>query len=221
LNGIVIFWFLLIAASVTQDILNTTNLVKSRIWIFDLDMEYGVYTWLSSVNLFIASAILGIIGSSNVLAQDRMRFRWLILSVVFFALSIDEHSSIHEKISNVVSQVFTTSGFFNFAWVIPAIAVSIVGLVFYVPFIRTFPPWLRAYLIVSAATFLAGAIGMEMLGGAVAEQGGNVRQSFSYRSLVTIEEALEGGSVILFIAVLVSYGTGIGAIRSPIVPTAR
>lgn len=221
LTGMIAVWFLLIALSAIQDSLNGAGIVKTRIWLFDLDLEVGLYTWFSTINLSLASILLGLLGFAKFVQNDRMRFHWILLSVIFMGLSIDEHSSIHEKISGMLSGMIETSGLFNFVWVIPAMVACTIGLVFYIPFIRSFPPRLRTYLILSAATFLTGAIGMEMLGGAVFEQSEDAWQSFSYRSLVTIEEALEGGAVILFIAVLVTYGTSTGAIRSPIVPPAR
>lgn len=221
LIGMIAVWFVFIAASAVQDGLNGAGIVQTRIWLLDLDQEVGLYTWFSTINLALASILLGLIGVAKFAQNDRTRFHWILLSIIFMGLSTDEHSSTHEKITGIVSGIIHTSGLFNFAWVIPAIAVCTIGLVFYIPFVRSFPPRLRTYLILSAAAFLTGAIGMEMLGGAVFEQSADAWQSFSYRSLVTIEEALEGGAVILFIAVLVTYGTSMGAIRSPIVPPAR
>lgn len=107
-----------------------------------------------------------------------------------------------------------TGGMFHFAWVIPALLGCIVGLLLYIPFIASFPRRQRIWLILSAAGFLAGALGMEMLAGTIAQDSAEAIRSSTYRVLANLEEGLEGGAVILFIAVLLRHGTDSRDLRS-------
>ncbi|HMA13423.1 MAG TPA: hypothetical protein VKP12_01465, partial [Kiloniellaceae bacterium] len=91
-------------------------------------------------------------------------------------------------------------GLFYFVWTVPALIACVVGLACFLPFILGFRGIDRALLLGSAAVFLSGAIGMEMIGGSVAEVAGidNLR----YRLLSTAEESLEFAGLLLFLLFL-------------------
>src|SRR3546814_4377432 len=91
--------------------------------------------------------------------------------------------------SAVLGPRMDNAGLFYFAWTLPALVLSIAGLVCFVPFILRFSGLDRALLIGSAVVFVSGAVGVEMLGGAEAEAAGIA--TFKYRLLATLEESLE------------------------------
>ena len=83
---------------------------------------------------------------------------------------------------------------------LPALIACVIGLACFMPFILGFKGVDRALLLGSAVVFLSGAIGMEMIGGSVAEVAGidNLR----YRLLATAEESLEFAGLLLFLLFL-------------------
>src|SRR3546814_4376653 len=102
--------------------------------------------------------------------------------------------------SAVLFRSMDNSCLFYFAWTLPALVLSIAGLVCFVPFILRFSGLDRALLIGSAVVFVSGAVGVEMLGGAEAEAAGI--ETFKYRLLATLEESLEFAGLLLFLLFL-------------------
>lgn len=192
--------FLLLCASLFQDILFLGRDKSAKIWMLDVDVEQSVFTWVSVLAFFFAAQLLFWIGREKFAAGDRFKWHWYFLAVVFLVLSLDEFSSIHEKISTVLASHFDNTGVFYFAWAAPAGVLSLLGLAAFIPFLRSFPPRHGRLLLLSALIFLFGAVGMEMIGGAIAESYG--LGSMSYRLATTVEEGAELAGVLLFIYVL-------------------
>lgn len=205
LSALVMLWAVLIGASIVQDVMAAKGLLTDRIWMLDVEVESAIYTWFSTLLLAGAALACGIVALEQRAAGGRLRFHWSLIALIFLALSADEACSVHEALSGRLTTGLGTSGAFYFAWVIPAMIACGLGLVFFFPFIMAFPARLRTWLVVSAAAFLTGAIGMEMAAGAIGAESTAVMQSGVYRLLVTLEEALEGAAVILFIAVVLTY----------------
>jgi hypothetical protein len=205
ISALVALWAMLMGASIVQDIMTGLGLLTDRIWMLDVEVETGIYTWFSTLLLAGAALVCGVIALEKHAAGDRLRFHWVLLALIFLALSADEACSMHEALSGRLTSGLGTSGALHFAWVIPAMLVCAAGLVLFIPLIMSFPPRLRTWLLVSAAAFLTGAIGMEMAAGAIGAGSEEVLRSGAYRLLANLEEALEGGAVILFIAVILAY----------------
>ena len=177
--------------------------IEGKIWRLDVDTEQSVYTWLSSSLLLVAAFLLFLISSEQARRKNPFVLHWMLLSVVFVFLSLDESVSLHEWASAYIGRAIGAGGLFFFAWVIPAIILCLVGAILYLPFILSFPLRQRILLVLSALIFLSGAIGMEMVAGAHVEKEGLL--TLSYRLFVTIEEGLEGLGVILFLYTLMMY----------------
>lgn len=197
------FSFLLLCASVLQDVLFVGRDKTSKIWMLDVDVEQSIFTWVSVLAFFFAAQLLFWIGREKFATGDRFRWHWCFLAAVFLMLSLDEFSSLHEKVSAVLARQFDNTGVFYFAWAAPAGVLSLLGLAAFIPFIRSFPPRHGRLLLLSALIFLFGAVGMEMIGGAIAESYG--LGSMSYRLATTVEEGAELAGVLLFIYVLFEY----------------
>ncbi len=204
MSTLLAFWAVLIGASVVQDAMAALGLLGDRVWMLDVEVETGIYTWFSTLLLAGAALVCGVVALEKQAAGDRLRFHWALLAAIFLALSADEACSVHEALSGRLTAGLGTSGLLHFAWVIPAMFACAAGLVLFIPFIQSFPPRLRTWLLVSAAAFLTGAIGMEMAAGAIGAGSEEVLRSGAYRLLANLEEALEGGAVILFIAVILA-----------------
>lgn len=197
--------FALVSASIAQDLIAYGRSVidtSSKIWLLDVGLEQSLFTWLSVTALFFAAFLFLTCGRAVAAHGGRLRWHWYFLAAIFLLLSLDDSISIHEKISEILESRIENTGLLHFAWAAPAGLISLGGLIAFIPFIRSFPPRLAMLLGLSAIVFLAGAVGLEMVGGSVAEVDG---ASLRYRMLTNIEEALELTGVMMLIYALLSY----------------
>lgn len=171
-----------------------------RIWRLDLDTEQSLPTWLSSGLMVVCALALLALGVQAKQDGFLKALPWLLLSAAFFFLSLDESISLHELMSAALGARVDKGGLFYFIWTVPALIACVLGLACFLPFILSFRGIDRALLLGSAIVFLSGAIGMEMIGGSVAEVAGidNLR----YRLLSTAEETLEFAGLLLFLLFL-------------------
>ena len=171
-----------------------------RIWRIDLDTEVSLPTWLSSGLMLVCALALLAIGAQTRRQGLAKALPWFLLSAAFFFVSLDESISLHEMMSAVIGAQVDKGGLFYFVWTVPALIACVIGLACFLPFILGFKGVDRALLLGSAVVFLSGAIGMEMIGGSVAEVAGidNLR----YRLLATVEESLEFAGLLLFLLFL-------------------
>ena len=212
-NRVAAFVFLafgvLLAASVVQDIIlysASPGAPANKIWLFDVDVERSLYTWLSSIVLYTIAGLLILLGLRARADGQRYSSHWLLLGFVFILLSADEAVSIHEKISGILTNLLDTSGVFYFAWTIPALILVGAGFVFYVPFLLSLPRRVSVVMVVSAAIYIAGAIGMELVAGGYVQDSGV--QTLGYRALANLEEALEGIGLAIFLWCLLRLAFG-------------
>ena len=169
---------------------------------FNFGHEGNVPTVYSSFAIFFASLLLFLIARSNVNDRDQYYY-WYGLSLIFLFLSLDELFSFHERVHHIVKGYLDTSGLFYFAWVIPyGLAVIIIALI-YLRFVFSLPKKIKYLFLVSGFVFVSGAIGFEMIGGAIVESTG--RDNFTYLLYMTFEELLEMLGIAIFIYALLSY----------------
>lgn len=160
-----------------------------------LGRELSAPTWW-------ATMLLAIAGGSMLLAsivERRQNLRtwrgWRWLGIGFLYASLDEAASLHEYFGDGLRGFEDpTGGLLNYRWVIVGIAIVIaVGLLF-LPFLLRLPRRTAGRLVVAGAIFVGGAIGVEMLGGAVNQ---TMDSSFTYQALFMLEETMELVGVIL------------------------
>jgi hypothetical protein len=173
---------------------------SDRIYRLDLDTEASLPTWLSS-GLMLVCALTLLAIAVQVKREGLFKaLPWLLLSAAFFFVSLDESISLHEWLSAAIGARVNNTGMFYFVWAVPALVLCLAGLACFLPFILSFKGLDRALLIGSAAVFLSGAIGMEMIGGSVAEVAGI--DNLTYRLLATVEETLEFAGLLIFLLFL-------------------
>lgn len=207
----------LILASVVQD-LGQAHLFSAttpdKIWLLDVDSEDSAFNWLSSVVLFVDALLLFLVASERQLRHLSFATHWYVLAIGFVGLSFDETASLHEKLSGVLYKTLHTSGIFTFAWVIPALFFCGLLFLFYVPFLRALPARIARLLFFSGLLYVAGAVGVEMIAGAVYER--LALDSLPYRIVTSIEETMEMGGALLLTFLLgwnLATLTGIGGDR--------
>ena len=128
---------------------------------------------------------------------------WVFLALTFAYLSLDESAYLHEILIEPLRNRLGTGGLLYFAWVIPgAAAVLIFGLA-YLRFLWNLNRRSRFLFVAAGLVFVGGALGFELIGGALAESFGF--ESIRYTVIMTIEETLEMCGLILFVFALVDY----------------
>lgn len=170
--------------------------------MFNFNTEMNVPTLYSSFALICASILLFIIGYLHK-KINLSYLPWFGLSLIFLFLSIDETSSIHERLTAPVKESLNTSGLLFYAWVIPYSIGLMVFLLVYARFLLNLPKKTMILFIVSGCIFVTGAIGFELLGGRQAEQFGP--NDLLYSLFYTCEELLEMLGIAIFIYALLTY----------------
>jgi len=171
--------------------------------VFYSNNENSIPTWFSIVSLLLCSALLFVIAWSCRARRDRFAPHWLGLAVLFFLLSIDEGASIHELASRPLRELFGAGGWLYYSWVIPGALFVAAFAAVYARFLRALPLKTRILFAASGVTFIAGVIGMELIGGWHVARHGPSNMSFAL--LTAVEECLEMLGTGLFVYALLDY----------------
>lgn len=170
--------------------------------LFDFDREANIPTFYSAMMLFVCAILLFFIYTNSGMKRV-FRLQWLLLSILFAFLALDEFAVIHERLIDIMQEKLNLSGYFFYGWVIPYGTVVLLLGFFLVPFLRKLPAKIRTLFLLSAALFLLGAIGMEMIGGEHAETHGIFTPV--YAVMYSAEELLEMLGIAFFIYALLTY----------------
>lgn len=167
--------------------------------VFGLNREQNIGAWYSSLLIFASAILLMIAGRRASRVKDKDTVHWYFLSCVFVALSFDEACSVHEMVMVVLQDSLHTTGPLLYAWVIPALIMVPLFAIAYIPFLRRIRSPYGAWIFISGAIFVTGALGMEMIEGIVSED----KVAFTISFL--IEESLELVGMTSFFLAILSY----------------
>ena len=198
--------FLLILLSLGGQLIRYGSDYDSLLGLVDkfyVDNENNIPTYFSGLLLLFGGFLLGLIALMKQDTRDPFRVHWKWLALLFVLLSLDEIASIHEMSIHPIKRIVDVGGFFFFAWVVPGLLFVAAAGLYFLRFVFSLPTATRSRVIVAGIVYLAGSMGVEMLGGHYYEQ--SQRQDFVYSLIVTLEEALEMTGVILFIHALLIY----------------
>ncbi len=179
-----------------RDATDDSMLVRQYVSLFHPGLEQCLPAWFSS------SVMIMIAGSCALVMADRRQHAgghahlWGALAPIFVFLSADEAVGIHERVGALVKHAMHTTGMFTFAWVIPGIAVVGVLVILYARFVRDLPRGIRGLVVLSACLYIGGALGMEMVSGAIKTRFG---EGDLYYCEVAIEEFLEMVGLVAFL----------------------
>lgn len=171
-----------------------------QIW---LDVEHSLPAWYSSILMLGIALVLWLIARLLRREGGADVRRWSLLGLLFAAMAMDEAVSFHEVLIDPVRNLVGASGPFHFAWVIPgAIGVALIGL-YFLPFLFRLPRRTAVLFVVAGAVYVAGALGMEMVGGAMAEAYGT--SALPYVVAFVVEEGLEIAGLTAFLLALFAF----------------
>lgn len=166
----------------------------------NVDAEESFAQLLQMVQLLAIVVVLLVIAGRVRRRGGPHTLAWYGLAIGFAYLTVDESSRLHELLIVPVQRATGASGPLFFAWLIVAIPLIVVAVVLLYPLLRDLDRWTRRRFLLAGILYLAGVIGMEMVGGWWVE-----RHDFNatyYYVLVPIEEAFEVAGQLLFLFTL-------------------
>lgn len=160
--------------------------------LFNTDEEQSIPNFYSALALLCAALLLAI-HAAHAKRNDPKRYRyWVGLSLIFAYISVDEACRIHELLTGVMRQVFgvgASGGILYLSWVVPVgIAILALGLI-YLRFFLELPSGLKRLGAVSAAVFVGGALGCELIESKLLSDPDP--STGAYRIVSTVEEFVE------------------------------
>ena len=218
---ILIFFALLLAALSAAVVLYKTvpGVAESRLFsnnpnlgflnLFDLKREQSFGTWYTSSLLLLCAALSALISFARKSEGERYVNHWRVLSAVFLYLSVDEGTTIHEKMGPVARPILKSfgvelGGLLSHAWVVPAGILVLVFVLAYLKFFFDLPARQRILFLVSGFLYVGGAMGLEMLNGFVASVSGE-QPGLAAILIPVAEESFEMLGVVVFAYALLSY----------------
>jgi len=172
---------------------------------FDFGVEGNIPTFYSAFAILVCSGLLAVITKARWHVPGGKGGYWLGLAIMFLVLALDEAAEIHEWASNIMDTYMTGEGYLYYLWVLPySVIVLVIGLI-YLRFVFSLPRQTRNLFIIAGVTFIAGAIGFEMISANAVEELGE--DSVVYTVLYTIEELLEMLGIVIFLHALLRYIT--------------
>ncbi|MFQ6483835.1 hypothetical protein [Brachybacterium epidermidis] len=169
-------------------------------YLFDVGREYNIPTWYSSMLWALLGLLALFIGSQ----ARRFRLSWILLGIVGMAASIDEYQELHERLDGIG---FALRGYLPFyvpfPWLVVGVPLALVVGALLLPLVLSLPRRTTLGIIAAGATFLSGAVGMELLSGYVLASQEWVVDS-RYVLVTLIEETLEMLAIGLAVASLLS-----------------
>jgi hypothetical protein len=203
LFGFVAFFLLagIVSFIVSPSISDPT--IRSIAVRFNLDQESTFPAYFTSVLLLISASLLWVIVAEKRRANDPFALHWLILSIGFLYLSLDEAISLHEILIELVDSWIRAGGIFYYSWVVVAIPLVILFAVYFSGFLFHLPVKTRNRFLLAGGLYVAGAFGFELVGGWFADQYGIDHPIISV--LTIIEETIEMVGIVIFIHALLEY----------------
>ncbi|MBD3887130.1 hypothetical protein IFO70_36615 [Phormidium tenue FACHB-886] len=195
----------LICASILSQVYfrSTNHSAGGLVQLFFVDSENNIPSVYSGFALLFCGILLGIITVAQ--SQQRQPFvrHWRILSFIFFYLAVDELASIHELAIEPLRGLLKVGGILYYTWVVPAAILLVIFALSYLKFLRALPRKIRRLFIQSGLLYVMGALVTELPEGWV--EATYTQKSLLFTFLVTFEEALEMGSIVLFLYTLLLY----------------
>lgn len=205
---VVIFFLLLghIAAFIEDYVRHAySRTAKNIIKWFDFNLENNAPTWFSVIILAFSAVLLFIIYTHQKQQQKKNFFYWLVLSIIFVFLSMDESVQVHEEVARIMrpSVGESMNGFLYWAWVVPYSLFVIVTGVFFLRFVLSLPAATRNLFFIAGFMYISGALLLEFPEGYFYKVYG--LDHIYNRILYCIEELFEMGGVVIFIYALLCY----------------
>lgn len=180
-----------------------TETVLQDLRHFNLNGEYSVPAWYSTMLLSLSAFLAALTSIFTVKAKQPFGFQWGFVAFCLLAMSVDEAAGFHETLIEPLRAIFNTTGALYFAWVIPAICALVLAAIVLFSFFLALPFLYKLLFGTSALLFFSGAVGMELTGGWLLTTHGE--ESLFYTGGYLVEEALEMIGLTVLLPSLLAY----------------
>ncbi|WP_017733449.1 hypothetical protein [Nafulsella turpanensis] len=170
---------------------------------FNMDKEANIPTFFSGLILLTAGGLFGLIAWYKKKYLEPNVLHWALLAGVFICMALDEVASFHEHLILPLRNSLNLSGIFYYSWVLVGMAFLLAFAALYLKFFFSLPARFRWGFFLAGCVYVAGALGMELIGGFFAEQDGLI--NLRYALITTVEETMELIGIILLIKFLLIY----------------
>jgi hypothetical protein len=174
--------------------------------LFDLGDERNLPSYYSALLLFFISGLLFLISLLVRISGGKNELRWVLLSIIFLFLSVDESINLHEKSGAVFKKIVGSSNlpdYFQYGWVLPYLIVLVFLGLYFARFFFILDMKTKVRFAVAFVVYVFGAAGLEMIESKYHIMYGTYH--LMYKIFVTIEEIMEMIGSILFIRALLIY----------------
>lgn len=161
--------------------------------LFDVDEEESVPTWFSSSLLLLTAVVLFLIAHLSRQGKDRYAIYWLGLAVGFTFMSVDEIAGFHETLNSITQT----------SWAVPGMILALLIGLLYLKFLSSLPASVAVRFMMSGAIFVGGAVGVELATEPYLYE--DALDTLAYNLWTPVEEGMEMGGVILFLASLFDH----------------
>ena len=161
--------------------------------LFDVDEEESVPTWFSSSLLLLTSVVLFLIAQLSRQSKGPDVAYWFGLGIGFAFMSADEIAGFHETLNSITET----------SWAVPGLIVALLVGVLYLKFLSSLPAPVAVRFMMSGAIFVGGAVGVELATEPYLYD--DALDTLAYNLWTPVEEGMEMGGVILFLASLFDY----------------
>lgn len=172
----------------------------------DTALEENLPTWFSSVLLAAGGA--GGLLVARLARRDASRWtrHWLVLGILFFALSADETAQLHGRVPGPLRQGLADLGLgtagSRIVAVLVVVAALAVLLVAYLPWLRALPATMRSTILGAGALYVGSALGLEVVNRGLEKL--HARTGFIDGMLSVVEEFGEMVGAALFACALLA-----------------
>lgn len=168
-----------------------------------LDRETSIPTYYSSLLLLMCAVLFGFIARLKQRPNSPYKYHWILLSVIFLLMSVDETAGLHEQLNKPMRLMFNPGGILFFAWVIVAIPFLLLFMIVYLRFFFHLPRKTKILFAIAAGLYVGGALGFELIGAGLVSQYGY--QNLTYFIIAIIEESMEVAGLLFLIYALLDY----------------
>lgn len=192
--------------------------------LLTLDGERSIQATFSAFVLSSAAVLLWQVHRQHREIGHRFARRWALFSGIMAYAALDELLAFHEWFIRL-REPLGLGGILYWAWIVPAMALLLLSLPYFVPMFLVLPRSIRTGIARSAAIYLGGAVGVESITGILWEDSG--RYSLAFPLLVSLEETMEMLGACYFVYTLASFLTRdgmsvtVGTLRASIPAPAR
>lgn len=171
--------------------------------LFDIGSELSIPTFVSTLNLLLASLLLYLLYRSRRKVKSEDYRCWQLLSLLFFGLAMDESISIHENFANVY-EFLVARGWFpsmldSHEWLPFGVLFLVIAAVVVLPQLRKVNFQTAKLMVLAGVVFVTGAVGFEYLGAVMLDTGFVASKNEPiYHARRLFEEGFEMYGIVLF-----------------------